>query len=178
MPVPDFSPGEVLTSAAMDSIGLWLVKSQAVGSGVSSVTLTDVFSADYDNYKILYSGGTQTANTALQIILGASTTGYYGFMNYGDTSIGAAFGASQSNSATFKWIGGGKGGFASHGSVELYNPFKAGYTTFAHGTYQNDPSYGTVQGEHRVATSYTAFTLSPETGTISGGTVRVYGYRN
>lgn len=178
MTYPTFNSGDVLTAAEMNAVGLWLIKTQTIGNGVSSVGVTAAFSADYDNYKIILSGGTQSTDTAIQIILGASSTGYYGFMNYGDASTGGTFGAAQNNSATFKWIGGGKAGFACHASVEIYNPFKAAYSTFAHGTYQNNAGYGSVQGEHRVATSYTSFTISPEVGTITGGTIRVYGYRN
>ena len=33
---PDFSSGQVLTSSAMNSVGLWLVKTQTVGTAVSS----------------------------------------------------------------------------------------------------------------------------------------------
>jgi hypothetical protein len=35
-----------------------------------------------------------------------------------------------------------------------------------------------MNGEHRVATSYDSFTLIPGSGTLTGGTIRVYGYRN
>jgi hypothetical protein len=51
MPVPDFSPGEVLTAAAMDSIGLW-----KVASGTLSGTATNFvgcFTSDYTNYRIV-----------------------------------------------------------------------------------------------------------------------------
>ena len=51
--------------------GLTLVKTQTVGSGVSSVTVTDAFSATFDNYEILMSGGTQTATTDVKLKLGS-----------------------------------------------------------------------------------------------------------
>jgi hypothetical protein len=37
---PDFSSGAVLTAAQMNSVGLWLVKTQTVGTTVSSVAVT------------------------------------------------------------------------------------------------------------------------------------------
>ena len=79
MPVPDFSPGEVLTAAAMDSIGLWLVKTQAVGAGVSTIVVSDAFSANYDNYLITYTGGSASTTMNLSLRLGTvTTTEYYG----------------------------------------------------------------------------------------------------
>jgi hypothetical protein len=39
---PDFSSGAVLTAAQMNSVGLWLVKTQTVGTAVSSVAVTGV----------------------------------------------------------------------------------------------------------------------------------------
>ena len=46
---PTFSSGSVLTAAQMNAVGLWLVKTQTVGTAVSSVSVTDVFSSNYDN---------------------------------------------------------------------------------------------------------------------------------
>jgi hypothetical protein len=33
-------------------------------------------------------------------------------------------------------------------------------------------------GYHGVATSYTGFTIAVLSGTITGGTIKIYGYRN
>jgi hypothetical protein len=54
MPVPDFAVGEVLTSAAMDSIGLWLVASGSFGPTASEVLLDDVFTSDYLRYQLIF----------------------------------------------------------------------------------------------------------------------------
>jgi hypothetical protein len=180
MPVPDFSPGETLTASAMDSIGLWLVKSQAVGTGVSSVTVTGAFSADYENYKIIYSGGTQSANASHAIRLGASATGYNTVLAYTDSSASSTFitSAVQNNANLSAWIGGGSAGQASHAEFELLGPNLAAYTKIRNGLYQDGVNYGTTQGEHRVATAYTSFELLVGAGNITGGTIRVYGYRN
>ena len=179
MPVPDFSPGEVLTAAAMDSIGLWLVKTQTVGTSVSSVTVTGAFSADYENYKIIYSGGTQSANASHSIRLGGSTTGYNTVLAYTDSAAPAAFmqAAVQNNAALSAWIGGGTAGQAAHAEFELLGPNLAAYTKIRNGLYQDGTSYGTMQGEHRVATAYTSFELAAGTGTFTGGTIFVYGYK-
>jgi hypothetical protein len=36
---------------------------------------------------------------------------------------------------------------------------------------------GSSIGLHQVATSYSAFTITPTSGTLTGGTITVYGYR-
>jgi hypothetical protein len=158
--------------------GMELVKTQAVGSGISSVVVTGAFSADYDSYRITYTGGTQSSSTDFSMRLGSSTTGYFGWMIYGQSNGGSGVFASQNNTGLFPWIGGGSAGQASHVSVDVMSPFLSGHTKFRNGSYQNDDLYGTMNGEHRVATSYTEFTLFPNVGTITGGTIRVYGYRN
>jgi len=176
---PTFTSGAVLTAAQMNSVGLWLVKTQDVGNvAVTSVTVTGAFNADYQNYLVLMSGGTLTDNTSMFVQLGASTTGYYAFLNYGDIAAGTPLGANRNNGVRFAWVGGGKATFASHASFQLVNPFGAVYTKLLNGSYQNDGGYGSTFGEHRVATSYTSFVLGPESGTMTGGTIRVYGYRN
>ncbi len=49
MTYPSFSAGDILTAADMNAVGLWLVKTQTVGTAVASVTVTDAFSSTYDN---------------------------------------------------------------------------------------------------------------------------------
>jgi hypothetical protein len=174
---PVFLDAEILYASSMNKIGLWLVKTQTVGSAVSSVTVTGAFSSDYDNYLILMSGGTGSTSASIGIQVGASATSYYGFMSYGDAATNTPLGAGRNNVAQMNWVGGHTTGQASHVRVEVFNPFKAAYTKFNGGAYQNGTGYGTMQGEHRLATSYTSFILTPDAGTITGGTIYVYGYR-
>jgi hypothetical protein len=184
MPVPDFSPGEVLTAAAMDSIGLWLVKSQAVGTGVSSVTVNDCFNADFENYKVIYSGGKNStvADINMQLTIGgtASATAYYGVLVYGNLSTGAVTGATNNNAAVWSWAGAGAGnndGAASL-NVELLNPFDAKRTRIHNAQVVYGTVYGTYTGLHDLGTSYDGIKITVAAGTMTGGTIRVYGFRN
>ena len=175
---PDFSSGAVLTAAQMNAVGLWLVKTQTIGSAVSSVSVTDAFSADYDNYKIIVSGGTASASSNLNLRLGASATAYYGgliFMAYtaGVTSAGL------NNGSSIPWVGSGEAA-GLQVNLDLLNPFLAKVTTF-NGSYAGNATgsiAGNLNGFHNSAVSYSAFTLFPASGTLTGGTIRVYGYRN
>ena len=181
MAIKTFSDGVALPASDINTYltnsGLVFVKSQTVGSGVTSVTVSDAFSSTYDNYKIMYIGGTVSVSTDIEMTLGGSTTGYYGFLNYGAAATSVPLGAGRNNTAALPWVGGGMGGQASFVNVEIMGPFKTAYTKMRNGSYQNGDNYGSVQGEHRVATSYTSFTLAVLSGTMTGGNIVVYGFR-
>lgn len=178
MTYPSFSAGDILNASDMNAVGLWLIKTQTVGTAVSSVAVTGAFSSTYNNYIITWVDGTVSANASMTMTLGASATGYYQFVNYGTSNTATPAGAGRDNQASWAWVGGGTAGQAGHVRCELFGPNLARYTKLIGGSYQNDRNYGTTVGEHRVATAYTDFTLAPESGTITGGTIRVYGYRN
>jgi hypothetical protein len=148
-----------------------------IGSAVSSVAVAGAFSSLYENYLIIMSSPTFSADAAISIILGASVTGYYGFLTLGDATTSTVQGAGRNNTAQLNWVGGGRSGQVGQARVEVIGPFIAQHTKFLNGAYQNGNLYGTMQGEHRVSTSYTGFTLFPDSGTLTGGTITVYGYR-
>ena len=157
--------------------GLELIKTQTIGSAVGSVSVSDAFSSTYDNYKITMNSIGSTSHS-IALSLGASVTGYYGVLLYADSTVGTSLIATRNNAAQMNWVGGCAGnGFSATASFELLNPFSSVYTKVVNGEYQDGTSYGIMQGEHRVASSYTSFTLTPNTGTITGGTIAVYGYR-
>jgi hypothetical protein len=175
MSFPVFASGDVLNASDMNAVGLWLVKTQTIGSAVSSVAVTGAFSSDYDNYKIIISGGASSAQSFLTLQLGASTTGYY-YANAGVTYAGAAFVGGASNGANFQ----AGSAFVANGlmaNVELQNPFLAKYT-FAQSSGMNTTFATPSVGYHGVATSYTGFTIAVLAGTMTGGTIKIYGYRN
>jgi hypothetical protein len=156
--------------------GLRLVKKQTIGSGVSSVNVTSAFSATYENYKIIVNGGVGSATTAVALKLGASTTTYNEFLIYGNYSSAVVGGAAQSTSPHFGWAG-GCGANGIYLNVDLQSPFLAKYTRMGTSqAYIGETETGTVSGIHKTATSYTDFTITPTSGTLTGGTIYVYGY--
>jgi hypothetical protein len=173
MSYPAFVSGDVLNASDMNAVGLWLVKTQTVGTGVTTVTVTGAFSADYDDYRIIYSGGTQSANGSSWLQLGSSATNYDMSLIY---NVGATpTGATNTNSTWFSWVGGGTAGQQHHTSCDLFGPFLTQYTKMRNGSYQDGTQVGNSHGQHTLATSYTAFTIGGLT--FTGGTIRVYGYR-
>jgi len=159
--------------------GLQLIKTQTIGTAVSSVEVTNAFSDTYDNYRITVSSDTSSTNTSLGMRLGASTTGYYGYLNYGAFNSATILGVNRDNQSQHNWIGGNNvTGQPIIAMLDVINPHKASHTHFGPSAYREGLNYGTMQGEHRVATAYTNFTVLMGSGTMTGGIIRVYGYRN
>jgi len=178
MTYPTFNSGDVLTAAEMNSVGLWLVKTQTIGTAVSSVTVTGAFSTDYDAYQIVVTGGTFNTTLVWGVFQfsSAHTTGYYGAAQFIDTA-GAATAQGTSNlgrllvtrsstttAGVSSWV------------VNVTNPMTAvrksiwgqcsGGNMVTHGGYYDSTS------------TFSQFVLSPSAGTLTGGTIRVYGMRN
>lgn len=177
MTYPVFATGDVLNASDMNAVGLWLVKTQTVGSGVASVTVSDAFSSAYQNYRIMYAGGTMSASTALTLKLGTATAGVYGglvYVNYATTGVA---GAADNNAAVFSYFGGGDSENAV-GMMDLMSPYEADRTRVSAMLMHYGNFFGTYTGIMADNTQYTAFTLAPASGTMTGGTIRVYGYRN
>jgi hypothetical protein len=158
--------------------GLRLIKTQTVGTGVSSVSVSSAFSATYQNYKILYSNGVASGTIDLLLSLNGITTGYWSSLIYsGFNSVGIAA-AKAENAGNFSWTG-----CATTANtlveIEIQNPFLA-KTKMMNATYNtmNVPTgnIGRTHGFINSTTSATAFTLTTNTGTITGGTIYVYGY--
>jgi hypothetical protein len=180
MTYPSFNPGDILFASDQNAVGLWLVKTQTVGTGVTTVTVDDAFSANYNAYKVVYTGGTASTATALGLQLGAAVTGYYGTLVYaGYGGAGAPLAVRDNNAAQFTYIGSTE---TTNNSLnaEINNPFNTTRTVIyapyvEGGTGRNSGNYN---GFLNNATSYTSFTIFPFAGSITGGTIRVYGYRN
>ena len=173
---PTFSSGAVLTAAQMNSVGMWLIKTQTIAAAVSSVTVTGAFSADYDNYLITLANGTLSANQAIHIRLGSKVTNYKTQLNYAAyNNTPASLGSTTDTVFTYPIAGTTTGFF---GNVNVGSPFLT-QNTFVNSAWNSPSEAGTFVGQTGDTTSYTAFTLIVAGGaTFTGGTIRVYGMRN
>ena len=174
---PDFTAGQVLTAAQMNAVGLWLIKTQTIGTGVSSVEVTGAFSADYNNYRIDIAGGASSANGALRLTLGATVTGYYYAFNLNTWANSPSTGGGSN--AAYHLLGDMTTTGLS-GSCDVFNPFASDETYFRGQavSMRTDGYFINLGGYLNNTTSYTAFTITPSTGTLTGGTIYVYGYRD
>lgn len=160
--------------------GLTLVKAQTIGSAVSSVTVTDAFSATYDNYLITANGGAGSQNSGGTLILGSTTTGYYYGANY-CSYVGSGGVYSGANTTSIEECF-----YISPNSINcqivVKNPNLAKNTLFnwqVSGAATSSIALNVNGGGYLAnTTQYTAFTLSMVAGTMTGGTIRVYGYAN
>ena len=62
------------------------------------------------------------------------------------------------------------------GAFEVYNPYLA-TVSYYNVTDSDDTYMRNYAGKHTTASSYTGIKLLPNAGTITGGTITVYGYR-
>jgi hypothetical protein len=159
--------------------GLTLITAQTIGSAVSSVTVSNCFSSTYDNYFVTISGGVASADNVGYFQVGSATTAYYasrigivyssGATDSGRVNGGANFAAS--------WIhdsGSLNGAFTLIGPNLAKKTFL--YTQLLNGnTGQSSQWYGGFLND---TTQHTGFTVGPGVGTLTGGTIRVYGYQN
>jgi hypothetical protein len=150
-----------------------------VGTTVASVTVSGAFSATYDNYKILYTDGVASTIVNMLFSFPTAVTAYYSSRIYNTPLSGTPAGNGQSNTANWGYFGGASQNYMNV-NCDVLSPFKTQYTRYS-GVYMVDDgantTFGTTQGFLANGTSYSSFTLTPSTGTITGGNIRIYGYK-
>lgn len=173
---PSFTAGAVLTAAQMNAIGLWLVKTETIGSAVSSVTVSNAFTSDYPSYRVVVSNCVPSTTLSINITLGSTATGYSWSGYYVDPSTGTL--NANASAGTTSWASfmpattAGLNGFFDLIDPQLARPTKI-FAANARAGLTID-----YQGLLTDTTAYTAFTLTTTTGTLTGGTIRVYGFRS
>jgi hypothetical protein len=171
---------ELITTCTVTSGGTASNGVVTVGSTVSSVVIANAFSSTYDNYKIVVSNvdfSIASGNWA-RFQLSASANHY---------SVITAFAWGSTTQANSQNSANTAGSFISlqdtsnrtFSSFDVFGPNKAEFT-YWQGTWAGDNNTGTLNGYHDLATAYTGFTIAAvgAGGTMTGGTIRVYGYRN
>jgi hypothetical protein len=155
--------------------GLQFIKRQTIGSGVSTVVVNDVFSSTYENYKIVVADGVGSgAGANLFLSLNGSSIGYHTGLLFIDYATGLGAGAASNNTSNFPFIGTANSNTITL-DCEMLSPFLT-QNTRIHGPYVTVVNAGHYGGYHNVAASYTGFTFGPASGTLTGGTIYVYGY--
>lgn len=156
------------------SSGLTLVSTTTIGSAVSSVTVSSAFSATYDNYLVLIGGGVASVQGYVGLKFGSVATGYYGSSVSVDLA-GAVTGAADNNAvALLKVVTAGQ--FAFNAVITVNSPFLSEQTYVGANSFSNFSNY--YSGKLADNSSNTAFTLTPASGTLSNGKIKVYGYSN
>jgi hypothetical protein len=154
--------------------GLRLVKKQTVGSAVASVAVTSAFSATYENYRIIYSGGSSSTNANITMIMDAVTSNYYYYLS-GNAYSGTVVNTGSKTAANYLYAGSLNGTTGPHLDVEVASPFLS-KRTVGRGSYVTVDDFSVSGFMLNNTSSYTGFTLTAGAGTMTGGTIYVYGY--
>ena len=154
--------------------GLRLVKKQTIGSAVASVNVTSAFSATYTNYLIIISGGAASVTNTLYLKMGSTADAHYGALIYAQFN-GVVLGSGCNNLPT--WNNNGHGRTSGlHFNTIVRNPFLPQNTTCQSIYFDASANSGTFTGLMDNQTVYTDFTIATSTGTMTGGTIYVYGF--
>jgi hypothetical protein len=156
--------------------GLTFIKSQTIGSGASSVTVTNAFSATFENYQISVVVDVCSGVGSYVSKFGAATTNYYSTMHY-DNYGGGFTNYARTNNGGFMYSALSSNIETSTFTINVINPH-ATKNTQVHGTWQGRDYAGWCGGVLKDTTSHTSYVLTTDTGTMTGGIIRVYGYNN
>ena len=180
MTFPTFSVGEVLRAQDMNAVGMWLVKTVTVGSGVSTVPVTDCFSADYDSYRIVISGVDCSidSNSYFLKLSGSTGSTYSSISNWLDYASGALSGTRLNNSNQGFLLGLSGENNDTNNVIDIHSPFKALRTTFT--CQMANSGYNSFSGgrDSNAASSTGCTLVAPSGQSFTGGAIRVYGMKN
>ena len=175
--------------AAASAQGLTLISTTSF-SGVTSQSINDVFSATYDNYRIVANilgagaGGGGFQNFLRLRVSGTdNTASNYRYAGYGLGDNSAALFRVQSGLTTSFLLEAASSQSYGYKVIDVFSPFKTENTSINYqGMYvENTPTFFNYNmgGVMSVTTSYTGFTLfTTSGGTTIEGRIRVYGYNN
>jgi hypothetical protein len=154
--------------------GLQLIKTQTIGSAVSTIAVSDVFSATYDNYRIQITNANYSVLCGVRVQMNNSTGSTYSTGNMNIAYTSASITTEVSSNSTLWSIATGQG--LTGIVLEIINPFNSVAT---HMVSQSaaDTYVSWRSGRDSSSTSNTGFTISMTGGTVTGGTIAVYGYR-
>jgi hypothetical protein len=148
-------------------------------SAVASQSINDVFSADYDNYRILIRA-TASANVNINIryrVSGSDDT----TSNYGAAVLNLRTGSTTPTGGRTANLGhiGFFGSSTRSGNIssDIFSPFASVETSYNSISTGDDTSFTwltVVAGNFALTTSFTGFTIFPTSGNITGS-VSVYG---
>ena len=169
---------ELITTATCTSGGTTVNGVTTVGSTVSGVTIATAFSSTYDNYLIQISS-VFSNHGARFYMRGNGSTGatHNGVWFYTAVSASTINGATQGSTSYFD-IGLISNTGRTEFLVDVFNPFASSIATRMTTRFSGHEYGGAGSGRDSNAASSTSFDLLCGTGTMTGGTIRVYGYRN
>lgn len=182
MTYPSFSVGETLTSAAMNAVGLWLVKTHTISG--TSATVTNCFNSNFDAYRIVISNFTSSSVDDVVIRFVNGSTPDSSNLYYSARLTSSSTTTSTNNApATIGYTGLVSNTVAGGGVMEIQNPYSNTQATSFMGQGMDTRTIGSYirfgGGIFNATTRFDGIYFSTVNGSYTmGGTIRVYGYRN
>jgi len=176
---------ELITTTTVTSLGGTAATATngvvSIGTSNTSVTIANAFSASYDNYRVIITGlAMSSGGGGLRFTLGSTfpSSNWYAGGYYVNT-LTPAVTAVGNNNTGFINIGSTTSSYAYSNSFDVLLPFSLNRTYIPHlMSYAETAFVGQISAWHNADTSYNGFVIYPGTGTLTGGTIRIYGYRN
>lgn len=184
MTFPSFTTGDVLNASDMNAVGLWLVKTQSIGTAVSDVTVDSCFSSTYDNYRVLVriagASGASDVRLRMRTTTDDTAANYSWFYRGLDNAGGSLDSNGASQDYAFTGTSVSTTGIAALFEFDIMSPNLAEETRAHSMSFVRATAGMRVGGWQMLgSTQYTGFKLySSSASTWTGGSVRVYGYRN
>lgn len=178
---PVFSAGAVLTAAQMNAVGMWKITSESF-SAVSSKPISNCFTSDFDNYRIVgritSSSNGIAVNFRWRTSSGDDSGAYYWRRGFYYTS-GVNDLSQSGGTGDFLCNASNTASAITSFSMDVYSPYSSSFRTNANWqSYENNtPLSVWLQGAYVNPVSHTGISFYPASGTITGK-IEIYGYRN
>jgi hypothetical protein len=179
--------GQVLTVAAgvpswgtIAAGGNWTDLSTTAFSASNAINVNSVFTADYDNYKLIVNFTAASSDTLVRVRLRASgtdSTSDYTNLRINQSNTTLTAGKNPDSSSDYFWLAYASSPYGEMlNECNLYRPFLAVPTMYESTSMTGDEQQR-ITSRHTTATSYDGFSITTASATLTG-TVRVFGYKN
>jgi len=161
--------------------GLSLISTTTIGTAVSSVAVTGVFSATYDAYKIVVFGGFGSSmGSDLRLTFNNSAGAFYATGGItANINAGTTLNNIVNNSSSGIVVG-SVGTTSLLGNFDVVDPFPVSATHVSASSSSFGSGVGKlttiIGGIDTNVASQTGLTLAPSAGTLTGGKIHIYGY--
>ena len=167
---------ELVTTATCSAGGTASNGIITIGTAVTSVTVANAFSSTYDHYRIILTGGTaSTSSNQFSFNFNGSPSAWYGNFIYANFAGSTPASVGYNNLTGVTHAASVSSGY-SQAFIDIQSPFLATPSFFS-SHFVDGSNAGRTQATNANSTSYTGFILTMNTGTCSGGTIAIYGYR-
>jgi len=149
-------------------------------TGATSISLNDVFSTTYRNYRIVLDfNSSGTGQCAFRFRVGGADNSAANYSYQAGDISSTTFSGGRGTGVTSSAFGNYDSGGLTSFTIDVFNPFETLRTNVQATNFfaTSGAKVGWFYTQFTATTSFTGFTLLPDTGNITG-TISVLGYNN